>query len=67
MSVLGYASYVNCRRTQFEIKSIGRDLKRSNAQTMLTRMRANRLLMEEECSSLSAETRNAIELLLRTL
>jgi hypothetical protein len=38
------------------------DLKRSNRLTMLTQMRANGLLTDEECFSLSAETRNALEL-----
>ena len=59
--------YAIVERRDREMGRIFDDLKRSNALTMLTRMRANRLLMEEECSSLSAETRNAIELLLRTL
>src|SRR6266850_7168780 len=46
-------------RRDREMARIFDNLKRSNALTMLTRMRTNRLLMEEECSSLSAETRNA--------
>ena len=40
------------------------DPKRSNALTMLARIRAAELLTEDEFSSLSPETRSAIELLL---
>jgi hypothetical protein len=40
------------------------DPKRSNALTMLARMRSEGLLMADEFSSLSKETRSAIELLL---
>src|SRR6202158_6034629 len=45
-----------------EIASIFDDPKRSNALTMLARMRAEGLLMEDEFSSLSPETRAAIQL-----
>jgi hypothetical protein len=47
-----------------EIASIFNDPKRSNALTMLARMRAAGLLTEDEFLSLSPETRSAIELLL---
>ena len=47
-----------------EIASIFDDPKRSNALTMLARMRSEGLLMEDEFSSLSPETRGAIQLLL---
>ena len=50
-------------RRDREMGRIFDDLKRSNALIMLTQMRANGLLMDEECLSLSAETRNAMELL----
>ena len=40
------------------------DPRRSNALTMLARMRSEGLLMADEFSSLSQETRDAIELLL---
>jgi hypothetical protein len=40
--------------------------KRSNALTMLAQMRSKGLLMEDEFSSLSPETRSAISLLLGT-
>ena len=40
------------------------DPKRSNALTMLARMRSEGLLMEDEFSSLSPETRGAIQSLL---
>jgi len=51
-------------RRDREIASIFNDLKRSNALTMLARMRAAGLLTEAEFFSLSPETRSAIELLL---
>jgi hypothetical protein len=47
-----------------EIASIFNDPKRPNALTMLARIRAAGLLTEAEFSSLSPETRSAIELLL---
>ena len=47
-----------------EIASIFDDPKRSNALTMLARMRSEGLLMEDEFSSLSPEPRGAIQLLL---
>ncbi len=47
-----------------EMSSIFNDLKRSNALTMLARMRAAGMLTEDEFSSLSPETRSAVELLL---
>ena len=47
-----------------EMASIFNDPKRSNALTMLARIRAAELLTEDEFSSLSPETRSAIELLL---
>ena len=40
------------------------DPKRSNALTMLARIRSEGLLTEDEFSSLSPETRSAIQLLL---
>ena len=43
------------------------DPKRSNALSMLTQMRANGLLTDEECLTLSEETRNAMELRLGNL
>jgi hypothetical protein len=49
-----------------EIASIFDDPKRSNALTMLARMRSEGLLMEDEFSSLSPEMRGAIQLLLGT-
>jgi hypothetical protein len=42
------------------------NLKRSNALTMLAQMRSKGLLMDDEYSSLSPETRSAIESLLGT-
>ena len=51
------------QRRDREIGRIFNDLKRSNGLAMLTQMRANDLLMEQEFSSLSADTRNAIGLL----
>jgi hypothetical protein len=51
------------QRRDREIGRIFNDLKRSNGLGMLTQMRANDLLMEQEFSSLSADTRNAIGLL----
>ena len=47
-----------------EIASIFNDLKRSNALTMLARIRSFGLLTENEFSALSPETRSAIKLLL---
>jgi hypothetical protein len=47
-----------------EMASIFDDPKRSNALTMLARIRSDGLLTEDEFSSLSQETRSAIELLL---
>ena len=47
-----------------EMASTLNDPKRSNALTMLARMRSEGLLMADEFSSLSPETRSAIELLL---
>jgi len=47
-----------------EMASIFNDPKRSNALTMLARIRSDGLLAEDEFSSLSQETRSAIELLL---
>jgi hypothetical protein len=49
-----------------EMASIFNDPKRSKALTMLARMRSEGLLMTDEFSSLSPETRSAIELLLGT-
>ena len=54
-------------RRNREMARIFDDLKRSKALTMLTQMRANGLLMDEEYCRLSAETRSAMELLLGTL
>jgi hypothetical protein len=51
-------------RRDREIASIFNDPKRSNALTMLARMRAAGLLKEDEFLSLSPLTRSAIELLL---
>lgn len=51
-------------RRNREMACIFDDLKRSNAWTMLAQMRSQGLLMEDEYSSLSPETRSAIELLL---
>jgi hypothetical protein len=53
-------------RRDREMARIFDDLKRSNALTMLAQMRSNGLLMEDEFSSLSPETRSAIELRLGT-
>jgi predicted glycosyl hydrolase (DUF1957 family) len=47
-----------------EIANTFNDLKRSNALTMLARMRAAGLLTEDEFASLSQESRSAIEFLL---
>jgi hypothetical protein len=47
-----------------EMASIFNDPRRSNALTMLARIRADGLLTEDEFSGLSRETRSAIELLL---
>ena len=47
-----------------EMASIFNDPKRSNALTMLARIRAAGMLTEDEFSSLSPETRSAVELLL---
>ena len=47
-----------------EMASIFNDPKRSNALTMLARIRAAGLLTENEFSSLSPETRSAIGLLM---
>ena len=47
-----------------EMASIFNDPKRSNALTMLARIRSDGLLTEDEFSGLSQETRSAIELLL---
>jgi len=47
-----------------EMATIFDDPKRSNALTMLARMRSEGLLMEDEFSGLSPETRGAIQLLL---
>jgi len=47
-----------------EMASIFNDPKRSNALTMLARIRSDGLLTEDEFSDLSQETRSAIELLL---
>jgi hypothetical protein len=47
-----------------EMASTFDDPKRSNALTMLARMRSEGLLMEDEFSSLSPETRGAIQSLL---
>jgi len=49
-------------RRDREIASIFNDPKRSNAFTMLARIRAAGFLTEDEFSSLSPETRSAIEL-----
>jgi hypothetical protein len=51
-------------RRDREIASIFNDPRRSNALRMLARMRAAGLLTEDEFSSLSPDTRSAIELLL---
>ncbi len=51
-------------RRDREIERTFNDLKRSNAFTMLARMRAARVLTEDEFLSLRPETRSAIELLL---
>ena len=47
-----------------EIASIFNDPKRSNALTMLARLRAAGMLTEDEYSRLSSETRSDVELLL---
>jgi len=47
-----------------EMASIFNDPKRSSALTMLARLRSEGLLTEDEFSSLSLETRGAIQLLL---
>jgi hypothetical protein len=47
-----------------EMASIFDDLRRSNALTMLARMRSEGLLMADEFSGLSPEARGAIQLLL---
>jgi hypothetical protein len=47
-----------------EMASIFDDPKRSNALTMLARMRSDGLLTDDEFSSLGEETRSTIELLL---
>jgi hypothetical protein len=49
-----------------EMASIFNDPKRSKALTVLAMMRTDGLLMADEFSSLSPETRSAIELLLGT-
>jgi hypothetical protein len=51
-------------RRDREIASIFNDPKRSNAVTMVARIRAAGMLTEDEFSSLSPETRSAVELLL---
>ena len=51
-------------RRDREIAGLFNDPRRSNALTMLARIRAAGLLTEDEFSSLSADTRSAIELLL---
>jgi hypothetical protein len=51
-------------RRDREIARTFNDLKRSNALTMLARMRAASLLTEDEFSSLRPETRSKIDLLL---
>jgi hypothetical protein len=51
-------------RRDREMASIFNDPRRSNALTMLARIRAAGLLTEDEFSNLSPETRTAIELLL---
>jgi hypothetical protein len=52
-------------RRDREMGRIFDDPKRSNALTMLTQMRSNELLTEDEFSSMTLETRGAITLLLR--
>ena len=47
-----------------QMASIFDDPKRSNALMMLAKMRSEGLLMEDEFSSLSQETRSAIELMM---
>ena len=47
-----------------EVASIFNDPKRSNALTMLARIRSEGLLTEDEFSSFTSETRAAIQLLL---
>ena len=49
-----------------EVGRIFDNSKRSNALTMLAQLRSNGLLTDDEFSSLSPETRSAIELLLGT-
>ena len=49
-----------------EIASMFNDPRRSNALTMLARIHSKGLLNEDEFSSLSPETRSAIQLLLGT-
>ena len=51
-------------RRDREMARIFNDPKRSNALVILTRIRSNGLLTEDEFATLSPETRNAIELLL---
>jgi hypothetical protein len=51
-------------RRDREMASIFNDPRRSNALTMLARIRSDGLLTEDEFSGLSQETRSAIELLL---
>lgn len=47
-----------------EVASIFNDPKRSNALAMLARIRSEGLLTEDEFSSFTSETRNAMQLLL---
>jgi hypothetical protein len=49
-----------------QMASIFDDPKRSNALTMLARMRSEGLLMADEFSSLGQDTRSAIELMMGT-
>jgi hypothetical protein len=51
-------------RRDREIGRIFDDLKRSNALRMRAQMRANGLLTDEEYFSLSAETRDVVELMM---
>lgn len=52
------------RRRDRDIARLFDDPRRSRALTMLTEMRSERLLTEEEFFSLSQQTRSAVEMLL---
>jgi hypothetical protein len=52
------------QRLKEAVAAVSFDPKRSNALTMLARIRAAGMLTEDEFSRLSPETRSAVELLL---